>query len=79
MFGDVELGGINIIQGFSATALMLPTAGLAGILGKRFFDCFDAVSLDWGERPGTATFHQVGPNPPKPFGCATLLLFINPM
>jgi hypothetical protein len=68
MFGDVELGGVNVIQGFSATALMLPTAGLAGILGKRFFDCFDAVSLDWSQRPGTATFHQVPNHPPHPFG-----------
>lgn len=68
MLGDVELGGVNIIQGFAATALMLPTAGLAGILGKRFFDCFDAVSLDWSQRPGTATFHQV-PNHPTTALC----------
>mmetsp|Transcript_49472 Transcript_49472/g.92151 ORF Transcript_49472/g.92151 Transcript_49472/m.92151 type:complete len:461 (+) Transcript_49472:114-1496(+) len=56
--GDVELGSTLIIEGFVATALLLPTAGTAGILGKRFLDCFDAVELAWAQRPGRARFHQ---------------------
>ena len=59
LLGAVELAGVRVIEGLTATALFLPTAGTAGILGKSFCDCFDAMVFDWAERPGTLRLYQV--------------------
>eukprot|EP00959_Pyramimonas_sp_CCMP1952_P144067 3015947-Pyramimonas_sp.AAC.1 len=52
LLGAVELAGVRVIEGLTATALFLPTAGTSGILGKSFCDCFDALEFDWETRPG---------------------------
>eukprot|EP00240_Pyramimonas_obovata_P005340 CAMPEP_0118961136 /NCGR_PEP_ID=MMETSP1169-20130426/63989_1 /TAXON_ID=36882 /ORGANISM="Pyramimonas obovata, Strain CCMP722" /LENGTH=409 /DNA_ID=CAMNT_0006909289 /DNA_START=146 /DNA_END=1372 /DNA_ORIENTATION=- len=58
LLGAVELAGVRVIEGLTATSLFLPTAGTAGILGKSFCDCFEAMVFDWGERPGALRVYQ---------------------
>ena len=58
LLGTAKLGGkaakedVAAITGLSAAVVPVPTPGTAGILGRSFLNCFDAVAFDWG--PATA-------------------------
>lgn len=50
-------GGEALLPALNAVVMELPTgAGTSGILGLDFLNAFDAVELDWRERPGKARF-----------------------
>ena len=65
MLGDTQLDYLPpdrrfaFITGFNAAALFVPTPGVAGILGKPFFDSFDAIDVRVNAGTGnhTALFH----------------------
>ena len=56
LLGTAKLGGkaakedVAAITGLSAAVVPVPTPGTAGILGRSFLNCFDAVAFDWGPR-----------------------------
>ena len=54
LLGTAKLGsdgddgsGVAAITGLSAAIVQVPAPGTAGILGRSFLNCFDAVEFDW--------------------------------
>ena len=44
--------GWRVLRGLSAAIRPVPAPGVAGVLGRSFMDCFDAVAFDWREGAG---------------------------
>ena len=41
-----------VLRGLSAAIRPVPAPGVAGVLGRSFMDCFDAIAFDWREGAG---------------------------
>ena len=60
LLGTAKLGGkaakedVAAITGLSAAVVPVPAPGTAGILGRSFLNCFDAVAFDWGPAAGAS-------------------------
>lgn len=51
-----------VLRGLSAAVGPVPAPNVAGVLGRQFMDCFDAVAFDWrggaGDPNAAVTFYQ---------------------
>ena len=56
LLGACKLGNTAdnqvVLRGLSAAIRPVPAPGVAGVLGRSFMDCFDAVAFDWREGAG---------------------------
>ena len=58
LLGTAKLGGkaaekdVVAITGLTAAVVPVPAPNVAGILGRSFLNCFDAVAFDWGPEVG---------------------------
>ena len=56
LLGACKLGNTTdnqvVLRGLSAAIRPVPAPGVAGVLGRSFMDCFDAVAFDWREGAG---------------------------
>uniref|UniRef100_A0A7S0NLD9 Peptidase A2 domain-containing protein n=1 Tax=Micromonas pusilla TaxID=38833 RepID=A0A7S0NLD9_MICPS len=56
LLGTAKLGGkaaekdVVAITGLTAAVVPVPAPNVAGILGRSFLNCFDAVAFDWGPK-----------------------------
>jgi hypothetical protein len=66
LLGTAKLGGkaakedVAAVTGLSAAVVPVPAPGTAGILGRSFLNCFDAVAFDWAPRTGTTSDGRMG-------------------